>query len=84
MRKPPVFIDTIAISEKVKATRKEKHLHQKEVAGYLGVTQSNYSKMENGVITINVEQIAKLAILFEKEINYFFADSFAPPPLLIH
>ncbi|MCU0392699.1 MAG: helix-turn-helix domain-containing protein, partial [Thermoflexibacter sp.] len=76
---PTIITDRIAISNKVKAARKEKHYHQKEVAGHLGVSQANYSQMENGIISINVEQIAKLATYLGKEINYFFSDDSTPP-----
>jgi transcriptional regulator with XRE-family HTH domain len=80
MSKLNVIIDRITICDKVKSIRKEKQLCQKQVADYLGVTQSNYSQMENGFISINVEQLAKLAILFEKEVNDFFIDNSTPPP----
>jgi transcriptional regulator with XRE-family HTH domain len=83
MSKLNIIIDRTTICDKVKSTRKEKQLCQKQVAAYLGVTQSNYSQMENGVISINVEQIAKLAVLFEKEVNDFFIDNSTPPTKLL-
>ena len=47
----------------IKEARLKKDYRQDDVAEFLGVSQSQYSKLENGEIDIKVEQIA---ILLEK------------------
>lgn len=49
---------------KIKRIREEKSLMQKEVSAYLGIGNSNYSKLENGHRDLSVEELLKLAILF--------------------
>ena len=49
---------------KLKELRKKHKKSQKEIADYIGVTQSNYSKYEQGTIEPNINQICLLAKLY--------------------
>ena len=48
----------------LKELRKKNKKSQKEIADYIGVTQSNYSKYEQGTIEPNINQICLLAKLY--------------------
>ena len=48
----------------LKLIRKKNKRTQKEVAEYIGITQSNYSKYEQETIEPNINQLCKLAIYF--------------------
>lgn len=60
--------------EKLKETRKEAKLTQKQVAEKLGYTQSYLSKIESGQLKVDIFQIEELANIYKKEINYFIGD----------
>jgi len=60
--------------EKLKKTRKEAKLTQKQVAEKLGYTQSYLSKIESGQLKVDIFQIEELANIYKKEINYFIGD----------
>jgi transcriptional regulator with XRE-family HTH domain len=48
----------------IKRIREDKGLLQKEVSAYLAIGNSNYNKLENGYRDLSVEELQKLAILF--------------------
>lgn len=48
----------------IKRIREEKGLMQKEVSAQLGIGNSNYNKLENGHRDLSVDELQKLAILF--------------------
>lgn len=49
----------------IKKIRKESNLSQKEAADALKMSQSNYSRIENGQQSINMEQLKILSLLFK-------------------
>jgi len=53
------------IENNIKAIREEKNLKQIEVASYIGVDKSAYSKIEKGQRALTVEELQKMAHLFE-------------------
>lgn len=57
------------IGTNVKKLREQKGLLQKQVAQELGIGNSNYSKIENGVREITVRELQKLARLFDLTID---------------
>lgn len=57
------------IIEIIKGERIRKNLKQKEVAKYLGMSQSTYSKIEKGNQKLLVEDLVKLAILYGVSID---------------
>lgn len=50
--------------------RKNSHLTQQQVADYLEIDRSNYSKYELGILTISVEMLIKLAKLYKVSTDY--------------
>ncbi len=48
----------------IKRIREDKGLMQKEVSAHLAIDNSNYNKLGNGQRDLSVEELQKLAILF--------------------
>lgn len=55
---------------RLKELRKAKHLSQNEVAKRLEVTRSTISGYERNTITPSIEQIVKLALLYNTSLDY--------------
>lgn len=57
---------------KIKKLREEMNLSQSKLADYLEITQSELSKIENGIAKkIDIIFIAKLCDFFNKDCTYF-------------
>ncbi len=52
------------LADNIKAIREEKGLKQIEVAEHIGVDKSAYSKIEKGLRALTVEELQKMAGLF--------------------
>jgi transcriptional regulator with XRE-family HTH domain len=52
------------LSDNIKAIREEKNLKQIEVATHIGVDKSAYSKIEKGLRALTVDELQKMAQLF--------------------
>ena len=52
------------LAKNIKSIREEKNLKQIEVATYIGVDKSAYSKIEKGTRSLNIEELQKMAELF--------------------
>jgi transcriptional regulator with XRE-family HTH domain len=52
------------LADNIKAIRENKSLKQIEVATYIGVDKSAYSKIEKGTRSITIEELQKMAQLF--------------------
>ncbi|MCK9451238.1 MAG: helix-turn-helix domain-containing protein [Bacteroidales bacterium] len=59
----------MTIGEYIKKLRKQKGLQQKEVAIEVGLSQSNYNKVENDHRQPSIEVLNKLAKLFDVTID---------------
>lgn len=59
------------IGLRMKELREQAKLRQGQVAAYLGVDQSYLSKMETGERAISVEQLERLAELYECDLEVF-------------
>lgn len=55
---------------RIKDMREDKDLLQKDVADFLNVSQTNYSKYELGKINIPINTLRKMAIFFDTSIDY--------------
>ena len=62
--------------------REDKDLLQKDVAEFLNISQTNYSKYELGKINIPVSTLKKMAIFFDTSIDYLLGltDEIKPYP----
>lgn len=62
------------LADNIKAIREEKGLKQIEVAEHIGVDKSAYSKIEKGLRALTVDELQKMAKLFnmttDQIINY--------------
>ena len=54
----------------LKILRKAKGLTQKEVADFIGISQNNYSYLENGKVKIDNGSLQKLADFFDVTVDY--------------
>ncbi|MCM3130934.1 LexA family transcriptional regulator [Paenibacillus sp. MER 78] len=70
-------------SERLKILREKAGLTQKEVAIVLGMTQSSYSKYEYGTREPNIDNILKLAKLFNVSSDYLLGNEEAKPSELV-
>lgn len=57
-------MDNKNIQKKLKQLRKESGLTQKQLAEYLGVDQSQISRLENGARKVNLTLVMKICCLF--------------------
>ena len=58
------------IGERIKKTRLEKNISQKEIADYIGIHRPNYSKIENNKQNITPIQLKKLCEFFNVSADY--------------
>lgn len=65
---------------RLKDLREDKDLLQIDVANFLNLSQTNYSKYELGKINIPVETLKKLAFFFDTSIDYILGITNEPKP----
>ena len=67
---------------RIKDMREDKDLLQKDVAEFLNISQTNYSKYELGKINIPISTLKKMAIFFDTSIDYLLGltDEIKPYP----
>ena len=59
----------MSIADNIKIIREQKGLKQIEVANHIGVDKSAYSKIEKGLRSVAVEELQKMAKLFNMSID---------------
>jgi transcriptional regulator with XRE-family HTH domain len=62
------------IATKIKLLREEKKISQEFISHQLGLSQSQYSRRENGEVKFIAEEIGKLAQLLEVSVSYIFGE----------
>ena len=65
---------------RIKDLREDKDLLQKDVAEFLNISQTNYSKYELGKINIPINTLKKLALFFDTSIDYLLELTDEPKP----
>ena len=55
---------------RIKDIREDREMKQKDVAEFLNISQTNYSKYELGKINIPIETLKKMSILFDTSVDY--------------
>lgn len=65
---------------RIKDLREDKDLLQKDIADFLNISQTNYSKYELGKINIPINTLKKLAIFFDTSIDYLLGLTDEPKP----
>lgn len=71
------MMDTIA--HKIKNLRTSRKLSQQTVADAIGVSRASYSQIETGQRKIAVEELHRVAVFFEQDLNTFFVSEKKPP-----
>nr|WP_256474498.1 helix-turn-helix transcriptional regulator [Mucilaginibacter aurantiaciroseus] len=66
--------ELMSLADNIKDIREEKNLKQIEIATHIGVDKSAYSKIEKGLRALTVDELQKMAQLFnlttDQVINY--------------
>lgn len=65
----------IEYGEKIKQARNNFGMSQKELAERLGLKNSTISKWEHCETMPSIQQVTRMAEIFDKPVNYFFSDS---------
>lgn len=55
---------------RIKDIREDREMKQKDVAEFLNISQTNYSKYELVKINIPIETLKKMSILFDTSVDY--------------
>jgi transcriptional regulator with XRE-family HTH domain len=63
------------ISKNLRQLRKENGYTQEQVSDYLGITQSNLSKIENGERNFNMSLLNKLCLLYNCSPEYLLGET---------
>lgn len=63
------------IGKNLRKIRKKNGYTQKQVSDYLGITQSNLSKIENGERNLNMTLLDKLCLLYNCSPEYLLGES---------
>jgi transcriptional regulator with XRE-family HTH domain len=67
--KQPPKDQLIMKNKNLRKTRERFNYSQEYVAGQLGISQSNYSRIENGSIKLDIGRLTKLAKLYQLELH---------------
>ncbi|WP_452218600.1 helix-turn-helix domain-containing protein [Lacinutrix undariae] len=62
------------LATKVKLLREDKKISQEFVSHQLGLSQSQYSRRENGEVKFVAEEIGKLAKLLEVSVSHIYGE----------
>ena len=63
------------VGDNLRILRKENGYSQDQVANYLGITQSNLSKIENGERNFNMTLLDKLCLLYNCSSEYLLGET---------
>lgn len=58
------------MNNRIKELREDKDILQKQIAEILGITQANYSYIENGKGKLDYKGLIKLALFYNTSIDY--------------
>ena len=66
--------------ERIRALREDKDIRQRELAAYLGISQTTYSDYETGELNIPIPALIKLAEYYDTSIDYLLELTDNPVP----
>ncbi|KAA0253671.1 helix-turn-helix transcriptional regulator [Acidobacteria bacterium ACD] len=69
----------LLVGQKIRQIRKSRHLTQSDLAGRIGVTQSDLSRMENGEYKVGLDTLFKILQVFEMSMSGFFEEPASAP-----
>ncbi len=64
----------IVVGQKIRQIRKSRRLTQADLAGRIGVTQSDLSRMENGEYKVGLDTLFRILQVFELSMSHFFEE----------
>lgn len=64
----------IVVGQKIRQIRKSRRLTQADLAGRIGVTQSDLSRMENGEYKVGLDTLFRILQVFELSMSGFFEE----------
>lgn len=70
--------DKIAIGNRACEARNNKNLKQKEVSDAIGIHQTTYSKFENGLHKLDIEQLINLCDLLDISVAWLIGENSLP------
>ena len=73
-----VKMEMYSISSKLKNLRENRNMAQNEVAEYLGTSQQNYSRYENGRRDLPIRYLEPLTNLYHVSADYLLGLSITP------
>lgn len=65
----------IVVGQKIRQIRKSRRLTQADLAGRIGVTQSDLSRMENGEYKVGLDTLFRILQVFELSMSRFFEET---------
>lgn len=65
------MLDYILIGQRIKRSRREKNITQEKMAEALRVSVGYISQLERGITRVNLEMLARISELTDKELSYF-------------
>ena len=69
----------LLVGQKIRQIRKSRRLTQAELAGRIGVTQSDLSRMESGEYKVGLDTLFKILQVFELPMSRFFEEPLEEP-----
>src|SRR5512135_854507 len=69
----------LLVGQRIRQLRKSRHLTQAELAGRIGVTQSDLSRMESGEYKVGLDTLFKILQVFELPMSRFFEEPLEEP-----
>lgn len=69
------------VYDRIRSLREDRDLSQEQLAAYLSISQTNYSKYELGKVNIPIEAWIKLAEYYQTTIDYLVGRTDEKTPL---
>ena len=64
----------LLVGQRIRQLRKSRHLTQADLAGRIGITQSDLSRMESGEYKVGLDTLFKILQVFELSMSRFFEE----------
>ncbi len=64
----------LLVGQKIRQIRKSRRWTQSDLAGRIGVTQSDLSRMENGEYKVGLDTLFRILQIFELSMSHFFEE----------
>ena len=68
---------SLLVGSRIRTLRKDRTLTQADLAGRIGIQQSDLCRMENGEYKVSLETLFKILAIFEMNIAEFFHEEIA-------